>query len=187
MPKSKLVVNLYGGPGTGKSTCAAGIFSLLKQHGVNCELITEYAKDLTWEERHKTLGNQVYILGKQQHKLWRIPDTIDVVITDSPLLLGALYIGPDDDALRDFIFLCFNNFCNVNYFLTRVKPYNPNGRSQDEGEAKGLDFQTKALLRYWDLPFTEYSGDHEGINDITQDILKLLNLGRLHTYFHKNP
>jgi len=170
----KLVVNLYGGPGAGKSTTAAGVFCLLKLHGVNCELITEFAKDLTWEERNKTLHNQVYILGKQQHKIWRIPDTVDVVVTDSPLLLGALYVGIDDSKLREFIFFCFNTFCNINYYLNRVKPYNPDGRRQDKKEAIGLDVSTKTLLKQWSIPYQEFPGDHNGINAITKDVLRVL-------------
>ena len=49
---NSLTVNLFGGPGTGKSTTSAAVFSLLKMHGVNAELITEFAKDLTWEKRY---------------------------------------------------------------------------------------------------------------------------------------
>ena len=68
---SALVVNLFGGPGCGKSTVAALLFGKLKQHGVNCEMALEYAKDKVWEESFKTLEDQIYIFGKQLHKIWR--------------------------------------------------------------------------------------------------------------------
>lgn len=42
-----IYVNLYGGPGSGKSTTAAGVVSQLKLLSINAELVTEYAKDLT--------------------------------------------------------------------------------------------------------------------------------------------
>ena len=42
--KKSLIINLYGGPGSGKSTCAAYIFSQLKMHNINAELITEQTK-----------------------------------------------------------------------------------------------------------------------------------------------
>lgn len=45
-----VVVNLFGEPGAGKSTGAAYIFSALKMHGINAELVTEYAKEKVWEE-----------------------------------------------------------------------------------------------------------------------------------------
>jgi adenylate kinase family enzyme len=38
------VINLFGGPGCGKSTLAARIFSILKLKDISCELINEYAK-----------------------------------------------------------------------------------------------------------------------------------------------
>lgn len=56
-----IVVNLFGAPGAGKSTGAAYIFSLLKMAGVNAELVTEFAKDKTWEHNTKALDNQVYM------------------------------------------------------------------------------------------------------------------------------
>ena len=43
--KSFLLISLYSGPGSGKSTGAAWIFAKLKLAGVNAELVTEFAKD----------------------------------------------------------------------------------------------------------------------------------------------
>ena len=43
--KHTIVVNLIGGPGSGKSTTAAGLFYNLKKLGINCEMALEYAKD----------------------------------------------------------------------------------------------------------------------------------------------
>ena len=58
-----LVVNLYGAPGAGKSTGAAYIFSKLKMAGVKAELVTEFAKDMVWEENNEALHNQMYMFG----------------------------------------------------------------------------------------------------------------------------
>mgnify|MGYP000518715851 CR=1 FL=1 len=40
-----LLINFYGGPDTGKSTTAAGVFRAQKILGVNCEMALEYSKD----------------------------------------------------------------------------------------------------------------------------------------------
>ena len=41
-----IVVNLFAGPGSGKSTTCAGLFSKLKLAGIYCEMVLEYAKEL---------------------------------------------------------------------------------------------------------------------------------------------
>ena len=52
-----IVVNFYAPPGYGKSTFAALVFSKLKMLGVNCELVSEFAKDMVWEEDYVALAN----------------------------------------------------------------------------------------------------------------------------------
>ena len=59
--KKPLVINLFGAPCAGKSSGAAYIFSQLKMMGVNCELVTEVAKDFTWEKNTEALSCQEYI------------------------------------------------------------------------------------------------------------------------------
>lgn len=88
-----LIVNLYGGPGTGKSTTAAGLFYKLKEAGINSEYIQEYAKDKTWQADYFTLECQPYITSKQLYRLHRVLDKVDVVVTDSPLIQGLVYKG----------------------------------------------------------------------------------------------
>ena len=63
------VINLVGGPGSGKSTAMAGVFYNLKRLGVNCEMVTEYVKDKVWEESFKTIEDQFYLNG--QLKVYR--------------------------------------------------------------------------------------------------------------------
>lgn len=55
--KKTIVCNYFSGPGAGKSTLAAATFAKLKMLGVNCELVTEFAKDKTWEKNFTVLSN----------------------------------------------------------------------------------------------------------------------------------
>ena len=83
-----IIVNLFGGPGTGKSTTAAGVFAKLKMQNINCELVQEFAKHVVWRGNFTTLNNQLYIFAKQHDRLFHLKDKVDIIITDSPTIMG---------------------------------------------------------------------------------------------------
>ena len=61
--KRTLVVNLFAQPGAGKSTGAAYLFYNLKCLGVNCEYVSEFAKDKVWEENKSVLKIKIIFLA----------------------------------------------------------------------------------------------------------------------------
>lgn len=154
-----LIVNMIAGPGTGKSTTAAGVFVELKHAGVNCELVTEYAKDLVWGRTTTTLGNQIYIFGKQYHRLWRLLDQVDVVVTDCPLLLSLYYGAHESDAFKRLVLQTFEQMDNMNFYLIRRKAFNPSGRLQSEDEARQIDHELSRILDANDVPYAEVLAD----------------------------
>jgi len=160
--KETLVVNMLGGPGVGKSTMMAAVFALLKQDGVDCEIVTEFAKDLVWDERHETFKDEIYIFAKQEHRLFRVNGKVDVIITDRPLILTCFY-GQANKELSDLCLSEFNKYNNMNFLVERAKSYNPNGRNQTEDEAKEIDAEFKAILKKLDIPFHPIVSDAESI------------------------
>lgn len=159
-----LVVNLYGGPGTGKSTNAAFVFAKLKSLGYNAEIVTEYAKDLTWEERKFALQVQPYVLGKQLMRLERLRDKVEVVVTDSPILLAAIYGEGYGPTWMQFIKEVHESFKTLDVFLRRnpeAHPYNPKGRWQTENEAMDLDFRIQMMLDNWVDQYYEVKVDDD--------------------------
>lgn len=175
--KKPLVVNLFGAPGAGKSTGAAIVFAELKKRGVNAELVTEFAKDKTWEHNATALGCQEYVFGKQSYRLARCRADVDVIITDSPLPLSLLYvIDPvllQDGAFQKVVMNVFNSYNNLNYYITRVKPYNPKGRNQTEEESNLLADGTKKLLETNCIDYKIVCGNDEGYAEIVKDIIGL--------------
>ena len=106
-----LIINLFGAPGAGKSTGAAYVFSQLKAAGVNAELVTEFAKDKVWEGTKAVFENQAYIFGKQYFRISRLEGKVDVVITDSPILLSAFYNDNDHVLGEEFDKLVSKSTC----------------------------------------------------------------------------
>lgn len=165
-----LVVNLAAGPGAGKSTTASGVFFKLKTAGYNCELVTEYAKDATWDESNKKLENQIYILGKQYHRLWRVVPKVDIVVTDSPLFLTIVYGEHEPDSFRSLVLDLFHKNQNLVYFLERVKKYNPVGRNQSEQEARQIDAAVLNCLLDNNIAFETLQGDSDAVDHIVEDV-----------------
>lgn len=177
MENSKpIVINLFAGPGAGKSTGAAYIFSQLKMLGINCEYISEFAKDKTWEGNLFALSCQEYVFGKQSYRLFRCADKVDVIITDSPIILSIIY-NHDEVLGEDFnnvVLKKFNSYNNLNYFIKRDKPYQPIGRNETENEAKNIDNTIKDFLASKDVDFCEIVGNERGYKQICSDIAKKL-------------
>lgn len=171
-----IVINLFGVPGAGKSTGAAYIFSQLKMHGINAELITEFAKDKVWESNEEVFKNQAYIFGKQSFKMSRCKNKVDVIITDSPLLLSAFY-NKDETLGEDFnkvVNNVFQSYDNRNYLILRTKPYNSIGRNQTQEESDALAEPMKKLLLKYHVDAEFIAGEVEGYNKIVNQILKEL-------------
>ena len=172
-----ILINLFGAPGAGKSTGAAYIFSKLKMHGINAELVTEFAKDKVWEESKAVFNNQAYIFGKQYFKISRCADKVDVVVTDSPLLLSLVYNNDPvlGEEFNNLVRKVFNSYNSRNYYLQRTKEYNPVGRFQNEAESDQIGDKILNLLNDEGIYFVSTTGDTAGYDSIVEDILVLLD------------
>lgn len=176
--KLPIVVNLFAGPGAGKSTGAAYIFAQLKIANINAELVTEFAKDLVWQQDMTALKNQLYVLGNQSLRLSRCIDKVDVVITDSPLLMNCTYCSQDEpyyESLQNVVYSDWSKYNNYNFFIKRVKPYKKVGRLQDEEGAKIKDAEIAMCLDKFNEKFEFVFGDKDGYDYIVKKILCAVN------------
>ena len=170
--KNTLIVNLFGGPGTGKSTLMARIFSELKVQGYDCEMVTEFAKDLVWEKRNETFKDELYIFAKQNHRLFRVNGKVDIIVTDRPLLLTNAY-NQDDKELCSLCLKTFNQYNNLNFLLKRQTVYQENGRNQSEKEAMQIDKITEDLLESNEINY--YTVNNNDLADIIKVIKSHIN------------
>lgn len=171
------VLNVWGGPGAGKSTTAAALFYEMKKRRLEVELVTEYAKDMTWEGRQNILNDQLYIIAKQNRRLHRLKGKIDWVITDSPLPLGLIY-KPDDyyENFEPMLMEVWNSYDNLNFLLGRDFEYQPIGRNQTAEEAVEVDRVIVDFLNDHQVLYHRVTNDPE-VDRITQ----ILNIAGVNT------
>ncbi len=151
------------GPGIGKSTFAANLFSTMKQLEYKVELITEYAKDCVYEQQFNILNNdQLFVLANQNRRIQRIEESnedIDYVITDSPLLLSKIFANKNNVkhnylSFQDFCVDLFASYDNINLILNRDNiSYHTEGRVETYIEALKIDELILTELRKWNFDY----------------------------------
>lgn len=141
--KKTIVVNLVGGPCSGKSTTAAGLFALMKLQTIKqVELVTEVIKDYVYDENKEAMNDQILITAQQNHRLKRLQGKVDFVISDASLLNGVVYnefYNDIENISTSLSQTLFHQYENVVFYLPRKQKYDQYGRSQSEDEAKQID------------------------------------------------
>ncbi|RYF04060.1 MAG: hypothetical protein EOO77_30155 [Oxalobacteraceae bacterium] len=179
-----LVVNLLGGPCAGKSTIRADVFRCLKQQGVNCEEVYEVAKKLSWTKRSGELFVQPYIFGKQLRDMAILEGKVDVIITDSPLILcefyNELYCGDAyPSAFATLVIEQYRRMGGMSFFIERVGEYIESGRNQTESEANEIGIKLRALLDRNSIDYTTMRGDIEAGPRIAELVIAHLNTNKV--------
>jgi len=145
--KNTLVVNLFAGPGAGKTTAALELSAELKKRGLDVEYVPEYAKELV-RDKNPLLDDQEHVSRTQMSRVERLRGKVDVIVTDSPALLGKIY----GDITPDFgkeISAYQKAVPTFNIFIERdadPKKYDPRGRLQTYEQALVKDKAIKDVL-----------------------------------------
>jgi hypothetical protein len=89
-------INLYAGPGAGKSTTAASLYAALNRAGAHMgfkvALVTEFIKEeMVYSNQFPEGYDQVWIFGNQIHREDKALRHHDFIVTDSPLPLSVAY------------------------------------------------------------------------------------------------
>jgi hypothetical protein len=99
-------------------------------------------------------------------------------VTDSPLSLTIIY--NTNPALGEYfnkaVLGVFDTYRNYNYYINRVKPYNPKGRNQTEAESDALSEPIKNLLAMFGIEYKTVDGDDIGYQSIINEIKGVLGV-----------
>lgn len=141
-------INLYGGPGIGKSTVSSIVFSELKVRGFNAEIVHEYAKELVYEgfDLRKADSNFQYrIIMEQLRRELLFMGKAEYLVTDSPLLLNAFY-SKEKRALD--LAQAHDSDTNLHFYLIRSnETFEGRGRSHSEKESISIDKEMIKFLK----------------------------------------
>ncbi len=173
--KPTLIVNIFGGPGAGKSSFAHGLMYELKISGIDCELASEYAKDIFYEESPIKLDNQIYVFGKQLHRIKRILGKVDVIVTDAPLLHSIHYDTSNSETFQKLVLEEHKKLNNFNIWLIRKHKYNHNGRFQTEDVAEEISKSIYSTLLKYEPELYTFESRHAHILTSSDLICEKIN------------
>ena len=157
------LINIFGGPGIGKSSTVAGLFHQMKIQHLGVEIAHEFAKDMVWDDRLDILKeDQLYVFANQHRRIKRLIGKVDYVIVDCPLLMCIPYIATGFyDSLEPLIVESWNAFENISFVLNRSPDavYDNRGRYHSESESAEKHAEILAILHKYNVPYTNIDVD----------------------------
>ncbi len=161
--KKSIIIDIYGGPGSGKSSTAKMLSGLINSLGYTSETPEEYPKYLIHKEDFKSLSNQIGIFSEHKLRIDSLLGKYDFIISDSPTLMQNIYIKDvygkkDYKLLRKLVKLEHqkHNDRRISFFLNRKHNFKEIGRVQNEEQALEKSKQIKRYLIKNEVDFIEY-------------------------------
>ena len=165
------IINLYGAPGSGKSTIASGLFYHMKRAGLNVEIAPEYVKPKLFEENTYVFKDQLYCFAKQHKKLRELNGKVDFIITDSPLLMSLIYNSTEVPLFNELVLQYYNQYDNMNFLLKRNHVYHTEGRMQTEQESDEVGENLENYLKQYNIDYKTLPSN-ESMYNILQILYK---------------
>jgi hypothetical protein len=130
------------------------VFAYLKKQYTPVELVREYIKAWAWRGEKVGRWDQPYIFAKQLRAESTLYGRVDVIITDSPLGLSAVYekvygsgtmiLDLWNEMLRQ---QALEGITHIPLQVTRIKQYVSEGRYETEVQARGVDDVARELIK----------------------------------------
>ena len=173
--KETLVINLIGGPCSGKSTIAAELFARLKKMGVHCELVSEYIKDRIYEENQTMPKNQIAIFGMEHYNISNKLGKVDVIVHDGSFINNIIYKTEENKYFDDLIISEYKRFWNLDFFIKRGNiEFETYGRIHNLKQSKELDKTIKETYDSYGLSYIEVES-RDAVDKIIPIVLKEIN------------
>ena len=176
------IINLFGGPGIGKSSIAAGLTYKLKKQHITCDNPYEFPKLLAWDENHSAIRDQLFVLANQHRGIVKSYGKVEYIILDSPILLSLTYKSfyksnqyPATlygDSFDNMVLDIYNQYDNINIVLKRSEGnHNNSERYQNLEESIELDTIIENSLINNNLPYHIVNVDGNTVKKILKLVL----------------
>lgn len=130
------------------------------------------------------MKDQVYVLGKQYHRIKNALDVNDILVVDSPILLSYIYFklnGLDkeinDKIFKDFTFELDHSLqCkNVNILLSRdISSYQDVGRIHSRDESKLIQNSILNMLNDNNVSYFKINNEFKQLDKTVESILDVV-------------
>ena len=169
-----LVINLIGGPCSGKSTVAAELFARLKKMGVHCELVSEYIKERIYEENQTMPVNQIPIFGMEHYSISNKLGKVDCIVHDGSFINNIIYKQGENPEFDTFVVSEYKKFINLDFFIKRGNiEFEDYGRIHNLKQSKELDKIIKETYNKYNLEYIEVES-RDAVDKMIPIILKKL-------------
>jgi len=143
-------IALLGAPGCGKSTLAAYVYAMLKDEGLDGDLVQEYIREhINKHKKVPSITFQSIVYERQLEKEKILPLDLDFFVTDSPHILSYIYASMyinysdiDQVELLGDLYLKFLRESRTAYDLVYVLEHNHEPKMDD-----GVRYQTEDEMK----------------------------------------
>jgi len=152
---SKLI-NLFGGPGIGKSGIAAGITYKMKKKHISVNNPYEFPKRLAWDNNIPAIKDQLYVFANQHRGIAESYGKVDYIVIDSPILFSTIYHSyytegyPAEfygQSFHNLVIDLHNKYDSINILLERGETvHNDDERFQSYEQSLEIDKLCKKIL-----------------------------------------
>lgn len=165
------IINLIGAPSSGKSVLRAYLYNRLKiESSHSIEEVTEFAKDLVYENP-SLLKDQFYVTAEQNRRIHRLVGKVDVVVNDSPIILGAIYNDSLPPIWDKFLADTFKQYDNINFLLMPGSKFESYGIVNKQTEIVDIHNKITSYLYAHSIEFVKHANN----NDTYEHITKVIN------------
>lgn len=184
-----IIINLFAGPGGGKSSIAGGLLHKLKKKHCSCDAPYEFPKMLAWDNNGEAIKDQLYVIANQHRGIAKSFNKVDYIIVDSPILLSLVYknyYAKNNDEypsclygkeFDDLILSMHQYYKTLNIVLVRSKEtdHNEKERYHDLQQSIDIDKKIKSILIDNNIQYYEVNVDDDPLNEILNLLFALKN------------